>query len=461
MMTWILGNIVKQIESGTGSWRAESRGGKSLANEQGELYDKKHLKSDVLQEAEQLQHKNLIQIKWTDGYRGSDIERIRYRLEDKEKFYALYQQEVDAGFLPKQEKIRLYQEFLNHQLSKVKKKWIREYYEDLLKRSENKRKTDVFELLNQEKKYAPCFVGLDEIEESIFKRIFSKKYLGNTKTFEKEMEGHIISAAQEKKYAPCFVGLDEIEESIFKRIFSKKYLGNTKTFEKEMEGHIISAAKNFCLDVEKEMDDTTVLQQLFIEEYAQELSLKGELHFRIKEENGNFQEINTGCYCFGTTLNSQTLEHAVLNQEQKIQKIVIFENKANYISAPYKAGVLYVFSHGYFSPKECRFLKELYQVLKNGQVQYFHSGDLDYGGIKIFQYIRKTIFPELEPLQMDIHTYEAYQEFAEKIEAETLEKLKLVQDENPQIQELIRKLLETGKGMEQECFLIEKRGNHI
>ena len=46
MMTWILGNIVKQIESGTESWRAESRGGKSLANEHGELYDKKHLKSE-------------------------------------------------------------------------------------------------------------------------------------------------------------------------------------------------------------------------------------------------------------------------------------------------------------------------------------------------------------------------------------------------------------------------------
>ena len=100
-------------------------------------------------------------------------------------------------------------------------------------------------------------------------------------------------------------------------------------------------------------------------------------------------------------------------------------------------------------------------MLKNKQVQYFHSGDLDYGGIKIFQYIRKTIFPELEPLQMDVHTYEAYQEFAEEIETEPLEKLKQVQDENPQIQELIRKLLETGKGMEQECFLIEERGNHI
>lgn len=411
-MTWILEKIVTQIESGTESWRAESLGGKSLSNEHGELYDKKHLKSDVVQEAIQLQNRNLIQIDWVKGYRGSDIERIRYRLEEKAAFYILYQQEVDSGFLPKQEKVRLYQEFLKRQLSKVKKKWIREYYKDLLKRSENKRKADVFELLEQE-----------------------------------------------KKYAPCFLGLDEIEESIFKRIFSKKYLGNTKTFEKEMEGHIISTAKKFCPDVEKEMDDTTILQQLFIEEYAQELSLKGELHFRIKEENGSFQEINTGCYCFGTTLNSQTLEHAVLDQEQKIQKIVIFENKANYISAPYKAGVLYVFSHGYFSPKECRFLTELYQVLKKNGVSYFHSGDLDYGGIKIFQHIRRMIFPELQPLQMDVETYEAYQEFTEVIDPETLEKLKRVQDENPKLQELIKRLIETGKGIEQECFLIEKRGN--
>lgn len=417
MMTWILGNIVKQIESGTESWRAESRGGKSLANEHGEFYDKKHLKSDVLQEAEQLQHKNLIQIKWADGYRGSDIERIRYRLEDKEKFYALYQQEVDAEFLPKQEKIRLYQEFLRNQMAQVKKLWIRAYYQDLLERSENKRKKDLLELL-----------------------------------------------ADEKKYAPCFEGLDQLTDSVFKRIFSKKYLGNTKTFEQEMQSHVISTAKKFCPDVEKEMDDTTVLQQLWIEEYAQELSLKGKLHFCLKEENGSTQEINTECYRFGTTLNSQTLEHAEIKEVQNIQKIVIFENKANYISAPYKDGILYLFSHGYFSPKECRFLKQLHQVLKNQtscEVQYFHSGDLDYGGIKIFQYIRKTIFPELEPLQMDVETYEAYQEFTEVIDPETLEKLKRVQDENPKLQELIKRLIETGKGIEQECFLIEKRGNHI
>ena len=122
MMTWILGNIVKQIESGTESWRAESRGGKSLANEHGELYDKKHLKSDVLQEAEQLQHKNLIQIKWADGYRGSDIERIRYRLEDKEKIFMHYiSRKWMQNFCQNRRKSGYIKNFLRNQLAQVKK----------------------------------------------------------------------------------------------------------------------------------------------------------------------------------------------------------------------------------------------------------------------------------------------------------------------------------------------------
>ena len=78
------------------------------------------------------------------------------------------------------------------------KLWIRAYYQDLLERSENKRKKDLLELLADEKKYAPCFEGLDQLTESVFKRIFSKKYLGNTKTFEQEMQSHVISTAKKK-----------------------------------------------------------------------------------------------------------------------------------------------------------------------------------------------------------------------------------------------------------------------
>ena len=396
--------IIQKYEKSTVDWKKGMSGKRSVIFREQDF--KETGKRDFMNQLMELEMEGLVKVKWYQY--GIEAEKAWYSLEQMETIYQR------LGKIPKFKRINKLKEEVDQQLALIQSQWIRSYYQSFLQSLD---KGDVPKALDTPKR------------ELLF---------------------------------TCFKAIDCLQEPVYKRIFSKKYLENTKTFEQEMQSHVISTAKKFCPDVEKEMDDTTVLQQLWIEEYAQELSLKGKLHFCLKEENGSTQEINTECYRFGTTLNSQTLEHAEIKEVQNIQKIVIFENKANYISAPYKDGILYLFSHGYFSPKECRFLKQLHQVLKNQtscEVQYFHSGDLDYGGIKIFQYIRKTIFPELEPLQMDVETYEAYQEFTEVIDPETLEKLKRVQDENPKLQELIKRLIETGKGIEQECFLIEKRGN--
>ena len=111
-------------------------------------------------------------------------------------------------------------------------------------------------------------------------------------------------------------------------------------------------------------------------------------------------------------------------------------------------------SHGYFSPLEREFLKKLQRVIEGKDVEVFHSGDMDYGGIRIFEYIQKHIFPGIKPLQMDVETYEKYEEYAKTISKETMEKLEKVNV--PLLEELKEKLLETGKGIEQESFLIEE-----
>nr|WP_303038132.1 Wadjet anti-phage system protein JetD domain-containing protein [Enterocloster clostridioformis] len=54
---------------------------------------------------------------------------------------------------------------------------------------------------------------------------------------------------------------------------------------------------------------------------------------------------------------------------------------------------------------------------------YLHTGDLDYGGVKIFQYIKKSIFPNLQPYLMDTQTHEQYKAYGEPIETIKLEKL--------------------------------------
>ena len=199
------------------------------------------------------------------------------------------------------------------------------------------------------------------------------------------------------------------------------------------------------------MNDSEILSVLLIEDYAQELALKGPLH--LKWEDGT--EIHNEDWRYGNILNSDTLRYAqIAGQQPEIQRVITIENKANYMMMPWEEHTLYIFTHGFFSPKECRFLQSLNQVLEHTEVEFYHSGDLDYGGIKIFLYIQKNIFPELQPLMMDVRTYEQYRDYAEKIEDTTLEKLKKLQIENPVLRQLAEKLLKEKKGIEQESFLL-------
>ena len=96
-------------------------------------------------------------------------------------------------------------------------------------------------------------------------------------------------------------------------------------------------------------------------------------------------------------------------------------------------------------------MTKLKECLEGQQVEYLHTGDLDYGGVCIFQYNRRRIFPELKPFLMDAEQFERYRKEAEPLEPETLEKLRRV--EEPLLQPLIRRMLETGLGIEQEKFL--------
>ena len=101
------------------------------------------------------------------------------------------------------------------------------------------------------------------------------------------------------------------------------------------------------------------------------------------------------------------------------------------------------------------FLIKLRDVLEEREeTEYFHSGDLDYGGIRIFEYIRKRIFPKVKPLYMDADIFEKYKAYGEKIGANTKKKLADM-EVSEEMADLSRKILESGCVLEQELFLIE------
>ncbi|EKC68577.1 hypothetical protein LEA_08724 [human gut metagenome] len=77
-----------------------------------------------------------------------------------------------------------------------------------------------------------------------------------------------------------------------------------------------------------------------------------------------------------------------------------------------------------------------------GEIQYFHWGDMDMGGIRIFRFNKKNIFPKLKPYKMD---REAFQEALERgagIPLEEKKKEKLEKLNAGELEELKKCILE-------------------
>ena len=397
---YLVDKIIEKCEHSSRDWREGAVGGRTLKITQ-EDYDVCG-KQVLIEEAQKLETAGLIKIKkWVTL--GSDIEIIAYRVEKLPQFYRLADSESGKEVWPKQAKVNFNSRKIELELSEgFQKEWIELCLENLLAR----------------------------IQKGEFPKDVEK------------LENYLV----------CFRGIDNLEEPVLKRIFSKRYLKDSKLFEKEIEKTMISSARKYCPEITEDMDTKTVLEQLMIEENSQELAVKGPLKLKIWK-GSEAKRVDIADFAYGIVLNSQTLKHAMVEVEQSaLKRVVTIENKTNYTAMSFEPDTLYVYSHGYFSPLEREFLRKLQRVLIGKGVEFYHTGDMDYGGVKIFEYIQKQIFPELQPMLMDVETYEKYEEYARAIPKETLAKLK--KTNVPALNELIEKMLETGKGIEQESFLV-------
>lgn len=416
--------IMKSMERSSVDWKKDSSRTHTLYIQQKDYGADNSRKKAILEEAEEYEKAGyLIKCNWANA--KTDIEYIKYCDAQKELFYEI------VGRIPKWKRVETYITEIRERLERTSKGWIRNFYKGMLERLE--------------KGKIP-----EELEQT---------YTNDDYPKEEDMEHAFMRSHAYDLIFQCLDALDEQETPMYKRVFSKKYFRDSKKFERELQKKVLSLVRTFgredpAIYLDDNMKDQELLPQILLEEYGATLNLKGNLRIALNEKEIFLEDWKYGC-----ELNSDMLKNAVILPEQHIHKIITVENKANFMSMPYEDEVLLIFSHGYPSPLERRFLSDLYQVLKNTAVEYYHTGDMDYGGVCIFRYIRTQIFPELQPLQMDVQTYRAYyQEMGnpfgenEKAGAQIQEKLKQLRE--PLLQPLIDEMAETGIGVEQECFLV-------
>lgn len=389
--------ILDKYESSKADWNGAFIGHRSYKTDKG--YPSKLPKAEFIKEALELEKENLITTKWINGCYHTDLEYIRYSLTDIPVFY----EKVNRK--PKYEQVKEMVKFLEHIKESVQANWIKDYLDDRIEKAEQG-------AINQP----------DEVKE------------------------------EQEKICACLMQIDQLREPVFRRVFSRKVLHDSKLFENEYKKKIVPIAKKYYREaIDDSMTEKEILKELYIDDYAQELTLKGNIRIKLEGQEG---WTNLSSFTYGTVLNAQTLRNIIQIEGSDIKRVISIENKANYLSEPYKDDVLILFSHGYYSPLERQFLKKLKMVLP-AATEYYHSGDLDYGGIRIFQYIKQNIFPELKPLNMSTSLFQKYRAegMLETMKPDTLEKMKQLKE--PVLNDLINLICSTGMQMEQENILMK------
>lgn len=106
-----------------------------------------------------------------------------------------------------------------------------------------------------------------------------------------------------------------------------------------------------------------------------------------------------------------------------------------------------------------RAVAALVSLLSSSGFDFIHAGDLDPDGILILQEVSRLAGKPVCPLGMDRETFDRYESYGRTLEPSMLKRIKSIDKSTqdlPGIAELIRRIEETGLGIEQE--LIDYRG---
>ena len=230
---------------------------------------------------------------------------------------------------------------------------------------------------------------------------------------------------------------------------SESKITPTKRFEKIYQSAVLSVLKQYSPLYEEGMSDEELLTAHGILTYAQTLEFKGAVSYRIDDGPA----ISTAAQIYGTMFNKQTLENAVPISIVGIRQIMTIENKANYEKMQFRPDTLYIFCHGFFSPPERKFLSRVV-ALAGTDTEYFHWGDMDYGGIRIFKFLQKNLFPKLKPWKMDVTDYKMALQMGASISLETDKRERFEQVDAGVLTPLKEAILKNGKEIEQELLLL-------
>lgn len=341
-----------------------------------------------------LSKQGVIEVKW-NRFRPDDLaEKVYFNTSMIQKAYEI------TGVKPKSDKIAKMMDVL-FPLQEHPWLWVREWYGELSIALQN-RKTGVLNLDDPEsyEDLVAVLNALPSVSEGTTIRVFSQKLFGDSKRFERTTEKRLLALL--KRYGEEYNNTEEYLDSI-------SLVRNPKTVL--MAGHAVIVINGTVVDLS-----------------------------RIPEG-------------LGLTLSA-------IKQTEILKitgDILLVENLTSYYDLMNRENTLIIYTGGFPHKGTQALLIKVKDYLAFNRCRIAHAGDIDYGGIRIFEYLTQY-FPDLEPYLMDLNTYEANIDLGSPFGTEYAKQLdKLL--ERPKYEKwysLIRAMLNNGLRIEQEAIILRQ-----
>ncbi len=268
-----------------------------------------------------------------------------------------------------------------------------------------------------------------------------------------------LKPSRDKELHDILAGLHAVFEprdgDIAKRLLSVRLYGDSKRWQ-ALEKQIIAIIKEFQLIESGGTEGSAeILAEKGIVDNPGQINLAGPLFFSTSAGQVDLQS-------FYPDLGLSTEMAADLTVDScPAEAVVTLENKTSFYQYVrcMPAAHLAIYLGGYHNPPRRKLLQELDRYFKknNRRVSFYHWGDLDYGGITIWQSLVEKTGISFQPLFMDEDTYLKHLAYGQPIDDSYCCKLARLL-ENPALKifhALIRLMLEYKVRIEQEAVEIK------
>ncbi len=232
-----------------------------------------------------------------------------------------------------------------------------------------------------------------------------------------------------------------LKEEMLLRDFSAKYLGDSKKFN-SIKNRIINIIKNFS---DKEyLDNIDILEEYNIYNPNKYVLIKNELKFKINNTIIDLFDFN-----FEFNLNEKMIDKLVILNKD-IKNIITIENLTTFYSIKWPGLVIYL--GGFCNKMREKLLNKLYLKFPNSN--YYHYGDIDVGGIKIYYDLIKRTNINFIPYQMSIKELNDNKELLKELTKNDILNLNKMKDDIKYIKfkDVICYMLENNIKLEQEIL---------